>query len=378
MIIGIDIRVLGSPVKSGIEEYTENLLAHLTAIDSGIKFKLFFSSLTGNLPEYEWLGYKNVEFYKYKFPNKLLFASSGLFRLPKIDRLIGGADVFFSPHFFLAPVSEKCRQVTTFHDLSFVHFPEFFSLRKNIWHNLEMRPLRQSHFADRIIAVSASTKNDLVKLYDVDPAKVEVIHSGISENVRRPSNYDLSQFKIDNNVPDSFMLYVGKLEPRKNIVAIVKAFNILKNQKEYAKLCLVLVGSKGWLFDDIFDEIKKSPYRQNIIIRDHVKDSDRKFYYSLASVFVYPSFFEGFGFPPLEAMACGTPVICSNNSALSEIAGAGAITVDAENVGDIARSISNVLTDKKLKTRLYQSGTTNTFNYSWRVTAEKTLACLLK
>ena len=108
MIVGIDIRVLGSEVKSGIEEYTENLLTHLLPLDKSIKFKLFFSSFKGEIKKYDWLSLKNVELYKFKIPNRFLFLSSGLVNSPKIDKMMGGVDVFFSPHFFLTSLSSAC------------------------------------------------------------------------------------------------------------------------------------------------------------------------------------------------------------------------------------------------------------------------------
>ena len=309
MVIGIDIRLLGNGTKSGIEEYTENLLAHLIPLDLNIKFKLFFSSFSGELPDYDWLKHPNVELYKYRYPNKLLFFASSFLNTPKLDELMGGVDVFFSPHFFITALSPACKRVVTFHDLSYIHFPEFFSWRKNIWHNFEMKPIWQSRFSDKIIAVSESTKNDLVKLYNVDPAKVQVIYSGISQDIKRPSDESLKEFKIKNNLPDEFILFLGKFEPRKNIKSVIGAFNILKRSSNFNNLKLVLVGSRGWLYKNIFDAIEKSDYKNSIIIKDQIDDAKRSYYYSLASVFVYPSFFEGFGFPPLEAMKCGTPVI---------------------------------------------------------------------
>ena len=118
MIIGIDIRVLGNPVKSGIEEYTENLLSHMLLLDEKIEFKLFYSSLRCPLPGYEWLHFPNVRVYRFRYPNSFLFGASRIFNRPFADRLIGGCDVFFSPHFFLSPLSPYCRRITTFHDFA--------------------------------------------------------------------------------------------------------------------------------------------------------------------------------------------------------------------------------------------------------------------
>lgn len=378
MIVGIDIRVLGSPIKSGIEEYAENLLAHMLALDRTIKFKLFFSSWESDIPDYNWLHLPNVELHKFKVPNKLLFASSHLFNAPKIDKLIGGADIFFSPHFLLSALSPECKKVVTFHDLSYVRFPEFFSRRRNFWHKVEMKPERQSRFSDKMIAVSESTKKDLVAIYDIDPAKIEVIHSGISSAIKKPSDILLSEFRIKNDLPDEFILFLGKLEPRKNIPGLIRAFNILKQNNKFNKLNLIITGSRGWLLKDMFKQVESSPFKDQIILKGHVKDEDRALYYGLASVFVYPSFFEGFGFPPLEAMACGTPVIVSNSSSLPEVVAMAGLLIDPYNINELASAISAILTDNKLKEGLVSLGLDRVGEFTWQKTAEKTLDYILK
>lgn len=378
MTIGIDIRVLASKTRSGIEEYTENLLAYMLPLDDGVKFKLFFSSWNSKIHDYDWLYLPNVELHKFKIPNKLLFVSAHLFNAPKIDKLIGGADIFFSPHFLLSALSPECKKVMTFHDLSYIRFPEFFSWQRNFWHKVEMKPKRQSRFSDKMIAVSESTKKDLIDVYDIDPAKVEIIHSGISPVIKRPSDILLSKFKTRNDLPDEFILFLGKLEPRKNISGLIKAFNILKQNYKFNKLHLVVVGSRGWLLQDMFKQIKLSPFKDQIILKGHVKDEDRAFYYSLASVFVYPSFFEGFGFPPLEAMACGTPVVVSNSSSLPEVASRAGILIDPHSINEIALAISAILSDIKLKDGLISLGLERAGKFNWQKTAEKTLEYVLK
>jgi len=377
MIVGIDIRVLGSKVKSGIEEYTENLLTHLLPLDKNINFKLFFSSFRGEIKKYDWLSLKNVELYKFKIPNRFLFLSSGLVNSPKIDKLMGGVDVFFSPHFFLTSLSSACKRITTFHDLSYIHYPELFLLRQRVWHNFEMNPSWQSRFSDKIISVSESTKNDLIKIYGIDPAKIEVIYSGISQDMKRPSTEELSKFKVKHNLPDKFILFLGKLEPRKNIPGLIQAFNAVKNKRNFPDLKLLIVGSKGWLYDDIFKEIHSSPHRDDIVLKSFIPDQERKFYYSLAEVFVYPSLFEGFGFPPLEAMACGTPVIVSNGSSLPEIVGKAGLLVKSNNINEIADLISLILTDRKLRDQMASVGHDRSKFFNWNKTAGKTLDCLL-
>ena len=319
----------------------------------------------------------NVEIKKYRFPNKFLFYSSSFLNLPFVDKLIGGVDVFFSPHFFLTSLSPECRRVTTFHDLSFIHYPEFFSWRKRLWHNFEMRPFWQSRFSDKIIAVSESTKNDLISFYGVDPAKIEVIYSGVSLGAGNVDKEKLRQFRADNGLPERFILFLGKLEPRKNLIGIIRAFNLVKNKKEFNDLSLVVVGSEGWLYEDIFAEANQSPYKKNIIFRDHITDKDRLLFYNSASVFVYPSFFEGFGFPPLEAITCNVPTIIANTSSLPEIVGRASLMVDPSNLDEIADAMTMAINDSRLRERMISRVLNIQENFSWGKTAEKTLACLI-
>src|SRR3990167_5501449 len=375
MTIGIDIRVLGNRVKSGIEEYAENLVPHLIREGRDIQFKLFYSSHKNSLPDYDWLREPNVALYKFNHPNNILFTLSRFLNRPPLDTLIGGADVFFFPHFFLSSLSANCKRVTTFHDLSYVHFPEHLTLRKKLWHNLQMIPDWQAKFSDKIIAVSESTKNDLINFYKIDPARIEVIYSGINEiNFKTSDRIDRSQlvgFKKSKGLPERFILYLGKLEPRKNIVSIIKAFNSLKLNSKYKDVGLVIAGSKGWLYEDIAKETDVANNR--VIFTGQINDEERFLYYRAADVFVYPSFFEGFGFPPLEAMACGTPVITSRNSSLPEIVGNGELLVQPNNIQEIAKSIMLILTDNELRDRLSCFGLQRSAKFNWHKTAEYTL-----
>lgn len=375
MTIAIDIRVLSNNIRSGVEEYTENLLAHLLPLDEKIKFKLFFSSARRKLKDYPWMSSRNVGVYKFKWPNDAIFLANRVLGRPYLDKLIGGADVFFSPHIFLSSLSRECKRVTAFHDLSYLYYPEFFSLRQNIWHNFQMHPSWQLRFSEKIIAVSESTKNDIISHCGIDPTKIEVIYSGVS--CSRPADEELNKFKIKNNIPEKFILFLGKIEPRKNIAGLIRTFEILKSDKNFKNFHLLIAGAKGWLYKNIFLMIENSKFKKQIIWLNYIKDEDRKFYYSLASVFVYPSFFEGFGFPPLEAMSCGTPVVCSFSSSLSEVTGDGVLLVDPFNSFDIASAIKNILNDKTLLKRLNEKSSKTAVGFNWRKTAEETLNILV-
>lgn len=373
MTVGVDIRVLGSRQKSGIEEYTENLLEHLIPLDPSIRYKLFYSSWHDTLPNYKWLEEKNVAIHKKRIPNKVLFASARFFNRPYIDEMVGGADVFFSPHFFILPLSPVCKRITTIHDLSFAHFKDFFSWRKILWHNFEMNPVEQTKQSDHIISVSVSTKKDLEKFYGIDPAKITVIHSGISHNIKRPNQADLEIFRIQNKLPKNFILFLGKIEPRKNILGIIKAFNEIKKLSRFLDLHLVIVGAKGWLYNDIFRELKKSANKKYIRLIDYISDDDKNYYYSLSKCFVYPSFFEGFGFPNLEAMKCGVPVITSKNAAIPEVVKNSALLVSPNSVNELIQAIKIVLTENKVVKHMILASKWLSNDYNWNKGANKTL-----
>ncbi len=377
MTIGIDIRVLGSGTKSGVEEYVENLLAHMLPLGKDVKFKLFYSSLKNDLKEYDWMKLPNVKVFNFRLSNKLLFSLSRLVNRPYIDRLIGGVDVFFSPHFLSASLSPDCKRITTFHDLSYVCFKEFFSWRRNLWHKFQMQSLGGPNLSDKIIAVSQSTQKDLIEKYDFYSDRIRMIHSGISVLMFRPSEEELKLFRRENNLPGNFILFLGKLEPRKNIAGLIKAFNVLKSSNKFEDLNLVIVGSPGWLYKNIYREAELSPYKNGIIFKNYIKDEDRKFYYSLASVFVYPSFFEGFGFPPLEAMTCGTPVVTSFNSSLPEVVGNAGILVDPNSAVDISNGIRAIIEDEVLRGSLVERGYKRVKMFDWVSCAEDTMRTIL-
>lgn len=384
MVIGIDIRVLGNPIKSGIEEYAENLIPNLIKEGKGTTFKLFYSSYRSSLPNYDWLNNSNIELHKFKYPNNLIFASSRFFKKPFVDHLVGGADVFFFPHFFISALSPECKRVTTFHDLSYVHFPEHLTLRKKVWHNLQMCPEWQARYSDKIIAVSESTKQDLINFYKIDPARIEVIYSGIStffKNIDykkgdRTNWSQLVKFKVAKKLPERFILFLGKLEPRKNVAGIVKAFSNLKTNPKYKDVGLVIAGARGWLCGDIYQEVISSNFKNQIIFTGQLTEQDKIGYYQLADIFVYPSFFEGFGFPPLEAMGYGTPVITSRNSSLPEVVSSSAVMIDPYDISELELWITKLLDDKKLSELIAKKGIERSSKFQWQKTAIRTLEVL--
>ncbi|OIO51858.1 MAG: hypothetical protein AUJ11_01345 [Parcubacteria group bacterium CG1_02_44_65] len=378
MKIGIDIRVLARGVRTGVEEYVINLLSHLFLIESEIQYKLFYNAYRKNELSFEWPLRRNVELKNFKIPNRLFFVSARYFNQPKIDRLLGGVDAYFNPHFFGAPVSSRCRKIMTVHDLSFEYFPEFFSWRKRLWQKFLMRTKKEARSADKIIAVSQSTKSDLVNLYGINEEKISVIYSGVGEQFQ-PISFEQNQppaagdIKRKYNLPSDFILYFGAIEPRKNIVGLINAFEVLR---EKHRIKLVVAGDKGWLYRDIFKTAKESKYRNDIVFTGFIEEKDKPCLYALAKLFVYPSFFEGFGFPPLEAMAGGVPTIVSNSSSLPEVVGESALMIDPNNIDELSWAMEMALTDSELRKYLIKKGIEQAKKFSWDECAKKTLAVL--
>lgn len=375
MRIGIDIRVLTKDGQTGIEEYAALLLGEMIKQDKTDEFALFFNSFSKKRADFDWMRSSNVSLKEFHLPNQFLNYSF-LFNFPKIDKMMGGADVFFSPHFLPIGLSKNCKRVVTFHDLSFVWHPEFFSLRKRYWHFLA-NIKKQAKNADKIIAISNSTKQDLIDFCDIKEDKIKVIYSGVSGQFRPINKNDpkMKTTKEKYNLPENFILYLGTVEPRKNIAGIIEAFELIKKNKmsSCGDLKLVIAGGLGWLYKDILKMAKNSQFKDDIVFAGPVASGDRVYLYNLAEIFVFPSFFEGFGFPPLEAMACGVPVITSNCSSLPEVAGDGALMADPYRPEEIAIAAREIFNDEKLRNLLIQKGFEQSSKFSWEKCARETL-----
>jgi glycosyltransferase involved in cell wall biosynthesis len=375
MRIGIDVRCLMHQNYSGVAEYTYNLLDNIFKIDQKNQFILFYNSnkdIKANLPKFE---YANVKYQGFKYPNKLLNLSIKLFNYPKIDKLLPDLDIFFIPNLHFVALSDKTKKVITIHDLSFERFPDFFSKKRNYWHKL-INPQKLISQCDKIIAVSQNTKNDLIDIYKIAENKIKVIYSGVDTKLYKKfdkNDQKLSTVKEKYNLPDNFILYLGTIEPRKNIEGIIEAFNLLKIKPEFKNLKLIIAGDKGWKYEQVFKLAKNSPYTDEIKFIGYVDRQDKPSLYNLAQLFVFPSFYEGFGLPVLEAQACGLPVIGSLYSSFSEITNNSAVLVKPDNITELSQAIMQVLSDQNFKNDLINRGNENIERFVWQKTAQETL-----
>ena len=227
---------------------------------------------------------------------------------------------------------------------------------------------------DKIISVSKNTKNDIVKYLGIDKEKIEVIYSGIPSEYKNIDVMDkkINEVRDEYNLNKPYIFYLGNIEPRKNILGLIKAFeSLLENSPRYNNYELIIAGAKGWKYKKIVKYWQNSKIKDKIRFLGYINSDDKKYLYNLASVFVYPSFYEGFGFPPLEAIVCGTPVITSANSSLAEILGQSALYVDAKDVVSIELAMKEVLDNNKLKEKILKDSQKFVEKYNWMNTAEQ-------
>ena len=365
MKIAVDVRSLMEGRLSGVEEYTINLLEALTRLDPRHEWHLFYNSWQKvSLPPFRG----NVHIHGFHWPNKIFNAMQLALTQPRWDMLLRGMDLFFVPNMRLMPLSKRTPMVVTAHDLSFVRFPEFYSWQRRIWHQA-MTPRTLFKRANRVIAVSQATAWDLEELYGIKPSKVRVVHSGVKSGVVVGDKG--AAVKKKYKLPDNFWLFLGVREPRKNIQALVQAYEIVATKTTSD---LVIAGSSGWLGSKLQEMITNSPVRHRIHIPGFIAEEDKVTLYAAADLFIYPSFYEGFGFPPLEAMLAGTPAIISRTGALPEVAGEWATMIDPYNISEIAQ-VLHEFTEKKW-TVSEATKQAISAKYSWDRTARETLAIL--
>lgn len=359
MRIAIDVRSLVEGRHSGVEEYTVQIIRALAGVGEGHAYHLFCNSFHSvQLPPLP--GQTHV----LRYPNKLFNLAQFLAGWPRWSRLLP-ADVFFLPHARLLPVARGVPYVVTVHDLSFVRFPNFYSRRRRLWHHL-MRLRRVITEATAVVAVSEATRDDLLDVYGLEAERVNVVYSGLGilePRVLSPA--------VAAQLPSRYVLYLGTLEPRKNVAGLIEAYSAIAGEVPQD---LVLAGSRGWLMAEADRSYARSPVRRRIHRLGFVPEADKAALYAQADLFVYPSFYEGFGFPPLEALACGTPVVVSYNSSLPEVAGEWATLVNPDDTAELALVLRELLLERPVVPEGVQRAVRE--QYSWDQAGRRTLGII--
>ncbi|MFA6304761.1 MAG: glycosyltransferase family 1 protein [Patescibacteria group bacterium] len=363
MKIAIDARgLLGGGNLTGVGFYAYKLLEKLFELDQENQYVLFSNSIKENKIAQQLVKGKNTTYYSKKIPNKLFNFSLKFLGKPYLDRLVGGADIFWFPNLNFWSVSPGCPTIVTVHDLSFIKTSELYSPKMRLWHKA-IGINQKLKNAAKIVAVSQSTKDDLITTYDLLPDKIKVIYPGPIE----VKNYLPKTLPFD--LPDKYILFLGTLEPRKNIIGIIKAFHLLNNPQYH----LVLAGGAGWQYSKLIQLVRQLKLGNRVKFLGYVTPAQQSELYQRADLFVWPSFYEGFGFPPLEAMRAGVPVIASANSSMPEVLAQAAILVDPYNIKEIAQTMHLALSDNNLRSKLIANGFEQVKKYSWEQSAKQML-----
>ena len=297
---------------------------------------------------------------------------------------------------FVSPLMSRRPTVITVYDLSFALFPEYFRGPNQAYLRTFTRLSLKR--ARRVIAISDHTRRDVGRLYGVPLDRIDVAYPGVAAHFRPMPHDEVDAFRRKHNLPGRFFLYLGTLEPRKNISRLIDAFAQITDRGIGVEASaglrrqarprpdsvdaghtvdrepyLVLVGGKGWLYDELFAKVKSLGLEERVRFAGFAPNEDLPLWYSAATAFVYPSTYEGFGIPPLEAMACGTPVIASNASSLPEAVGDAAVTIEPEDVSGLAQAMQRVWDDEALRVKLSQHGIARAGRFTWDATARATV-----
>lgn len=369
MLVGVDASRSVTARRTGTENYSLYLIRELLALEGAYRFRLYFSQApSGDL----LLG--AAQWRVMPFPR--LWTHLRL----SWEMLADPPDLLFVPSHVL-PLIHPRRSVVTVHDLGFLYHPEAHTLSQNLY--LRWSTRHNAHAATRVLADSQATRRDLVRHYSIPDSKIAVVYPGRDETLAPVTDPAmLSATRARYSLAGPYLLYVGTLHPRKNLVRLVQAFgSFLQSSADgpgapAASLQLVLAGQKGWLYDDILAQVRKLGLSDRVVLTGYVPDADLPALLSGALAFVFPSLYEGFGLPLLEAMACGTPVICSDASSLPEVAGDAALLVNPTDTEALADALARLVADEGLRKALVERGFRQMQRFSWRRCAEETLRVL--
>jgi glycosyltransferase involved in cell wall biosynthesis len=272
---------------------------------------------------------------------------------------------------FIPPSLGYRRSVITVHDLNFVYYPQFLTDESRRYYNGQIEwAVRR---ADHILADSHATKSDLVSMLNVPPEKVTVVHLAGNPVYQPLPAAEATQVAAKYDLRPGYLLFVGTLEPRKNLPGLLQAYRLLLDT-DATTMPLVLVGGKGWLYDEVFERVEALHLKEQVRFLHGVGDADLPGLYNAASVLTTPSFYEGFGFPALEAMACGTPVVVSDRASLPEVVGEAGLLVNPDDPQDIAQALLRTLTDEALRAQMQERGLVQAASFTWEKAAHETLA----
>jgi glycosyltransferase involved in cell wall biosynthesis len=360
---------------AGVGRFVRSLVKALAELDRENEYVLVYADppagVTPTFPEAP-----NFVRWRVPVPDRALTILWHRIGLPlPIDLITGRVDVFHSPDFVMPPVL-RAAKVLTVHDLAFLLHPECADA--GLRRYLEKTVPRSVARSDFILADSEHTKDDLICLLGVAQDKIDVVPGGVDPEFTPAHGADRMEemrSRISGGYP--YILNVGMIEPRKNLERLIEAFEILKSHHHLPHR-LVLAGKKGWLSDGIYRRAERSPMTSDILFPGFISEQDLPLLYGAADLFVFPSLYEGFGLPPLEAMASGVPVVVSRSSSLPEVVGDAAQMARPESAEELSEAMARVLTDEGLRTSMVARGIQQSARFTWEAAARKMLDVYLR
>jgi len=370
MLIGIDGSRALVKDKAGVENYSYELIKAMLEMEEIKKHKLRLYVRGGVKVEEEWR--EKMEIVEIKWPR--LWTQGGL----ALECLKRPVEVLFIPAHTLAVVRRgKMKTVVTIHGLEYEYLPEYYQFPQKLYLNKSTEYAVKK--ADRLIAVSKWVKQELVERLGADKRKIKMVYEGVSSRLvgakkGRFSSQYMRQIRHKYGLEKQYILFVGTIQPRKNIERLIEAFSRLEDKE----VQLVIGGKKGWMYEEVYKAPKKWGVEKRVRFTGRIAEADLAGVYKGASLFCWPSLMEGFGLPILEAMLMGIPVITSNRGALAEIAGEAALEVDPENVRELAKAMELVLKNQDLREGLVEKGYGRVKQFSWQKAGQETLRWLTK
>jgi len=346
---------------AGVSRYIFNLLTYLPQVNTGLSYLAFLGDARVRFPGWK----QRVSRWPTRNPvSRIVWEQAAQPWAAWREKL----DLLHAP-VYVGPVVSPCPVVVTVHDLSFFMHPDLFRPWNRVY--LQTFTRRTVGRAVAIIADSESTRNDLVETLGIAKDKVTVIHPGVGDEMRPIDDHQVQAFRRHHGLSERMILFLGTLEPRKNLPVLLEAYAIMRAEPGFDHR-LVIAGGKGWHYEGIYAQVERLRLRGQVIFPGYVPQTELALWYNAADLFVYPSLYEGFGMPPLEAMACGIPVVVSNVSSLPEVVGDAGLAVDPHDAQGLAAAMLEVLRDRQLHQTLREAGLARARRYPWKATAVKT------